>query len=203
MPRSGTAADDLGARTLVRPVDGVPDAAGATSPVGVDTDRMTTAGLLFEAAGGLRRLVEHRLAVGSGASSQSIDVLVRLSRTPGARLRMSELAAQISLTRSGLTRAVDRLERRGLVERASCPEDGRGAFAVLTPAGAGVMAELLPVHVAQLDEVFGGLFTTEEEQTLASLLRRLRDHVHAAQLPGAGEHDDFDDCTRSATEGAS
>ena len=141
-------------------------------------DRMTTAGLLFEAASGLRRLVEHRLAVQSGASNQALDVLVRLSRTPGGRLRMSELADQISLTRSGLTRAVDRLEQRGLVERASCPEDGRGAFAVLTPTGARLMSEVLPSHAAQLDDVFTGLFTAEEERTLTTLLRRLRDHVH-------------------------
>ncbi len=189
MPRPGTAVDGPSARPFAHHGDDLPGAVGTPAPVGADADRMTTAGLLFEAAGGLRRLVEHFLAAGSGASSQSLDVLVRLSRTPGARLRMSELADQISLTRSGLTRAVDRLEQQGLVERASCPEDGRGAFAVLTPAGARVMAELLPAHAAQLDEVFGGIFTPEEERTLTSLLRRLRDHVHAAATSGAGELD--------------
>ncbi|MGC8462977.1 MAG: MarR family winged helix-turn-helix transcriptional regulator [Acidimicrobiales bacterium] len=174
-----------------------PAVTGAEEPARTDrerercggyVDRVTTAGLLFEAASGLRRLVEHRLAVQSGASNQALDVLVRLSRTPGGRLRMSELADQISLTRSGLTRAVDRLEQRGLVERASCPEDGRGAFAVLTPTGARLMSEALPSHAAQLDEVFAGLFTAEEEQTLTTLLRRLRDHVHTVP-PDTGPPD--------------
>lgn len=201
MPRAGTAAYGPDAPPATRHDGELPAAVGVPEPVGADADRMTTAGLLFEAAGGLRRLVEYRLAAGSGASSHSLDVLVRLSRTPGARLRMSELAAQISLTRSGLTRAVDRLEQRGLVERASCPEDGRGAFAVLTPAGASLMAELLPAHAAQLDEVFGGLFTPEEERALAALLRRLRDHVHASATSGAGELDGADRCPGPDGEG--
>ncbi len=196
MPAPGTSAPTTDASSGPRRGEHGTDGDGAATG-GAGADRITTAGLLFEAAGGLRRLLEHGLAAGPGASSQSFDVLVRLSRTPGARLRMSELASQISLTRSGLTRAVDRLEQHGLVERASCPEDGRGAFAVLTPAGTRLMAQLLPVHAAQLDEVFGGLFTSEEERTLVALLRRLRDHVHAeAAGPVCSAPEGAEDCLR-------
>ncbi len=90
---------------------------------------------------------------------------------------MSELAAQSSLTPSGLTRSVDRLARQGLVDRRTCPEDRRGSFAVLTPAGRELMDRAVPEHAAHVDEVVGALFTPDEEATLSELLRRLRDHV--------------------------
>ena len=117
-----------------------------------DDDRLTTVGLLFESSAGLRRVFHRRLESERAITSQAFDVLIRLARTPGSELRMSELAAQTSLTPSGLTRSVDRLQGQGLVARRICPEDRRGAFAVLTPEG--------------------------REETLAMLLRRLRDHLY-------------------------
>ena len=91
---------------------------------------------------------------------------------------MSELAAQTSLTPSGLTRSVDRLQEQGLVARRTCPEDRRGAFAVLTPQGQEIMDRAIPDHVAHIDEVLSELYTAEEEAMLAALLRRLRDHLY-------------------------
>lgn len=142
-----------------------------------DDERLTTVGLLFESAAALRRVFERRLEIERSLSGQSFDVLVRLARTPGGQLRMSELAAQTSLTPSGLTRSVDRLHQQGLVDRRTCPEDRRGTFAVLTPAGRELMARALPEHAAHVGEVVGDLFTPDEEATLASLLRRVRDHL--------------------------
>jgi DNA-binding MarR family transcriptional regulator len=142
-----------------------------------DDERMTTVGLLFESSAGLRRLFERRLESEPSLSNQSFDVLIRLARTPGAELRMSELAAQTSLTPSGLTRSVDRLQQQGLVDRRTCPEDRRGAFAVLTPAGQALMDRAIPAHIAHVNEVLSDLYTPEEEQALESLLRRLRDHL--------------------------
>ena len=66
---------------------------------------------------------------------------------------MSELAAQTTLTPSGLTRSVDRLQEQGLVVRRVCPEDRRGAFAVLTPAGRELMDRAIPDHLAHIDEL--------------------------------------------------
>ena len=66
---------------------------------------------------------------------QWFEVLLRLARTPGGRLRMSDLAAQTTLTASGLTRVVDRLEDAGLVKREACPTDRRSTYAVLTAEG--------------------------------------------------------------------
>ncbi|HEX3461691.1 MAG TPA: MarR family winged helix-turn-helix transcriptional regulator [Acidimicrobiales bacterium] len=144
---------------------------------GRDDERVTTVGLLFESSAGLRRVLEPQLLTDSGLSNHSFDVLVRLVRSPGFRLRMSELASQTTLTPSGLTRSVDRLEESGMVAREACPEDRRGAFAVLTDKGQAVMAEAMPLHVAHIDELLDGVLTDEEEETLASMLRRIRDHI--------------------------
>jgi DNA-binding MarR family transcriptional regulator len=143
-----------------------------------DDDRLTTVGLLFESSAGLRRVFHRRLESERAITSQAFDVLIRLARTPGSELRMSELAAQTSLTPSGLTRSVDRLQGQGLVARRICPEDRRGAFAVLTPEGRALMDRAIPDHVAHVDEVLSDVFTPEEEETLAMLLRRLRDHLY-------------------------
>ena len=139
--------------------------------------RLTTVGLLFESAAGLRRLFHSQFEVMGGASNQSFDILIRLARSEGSALRMSELAAQASLTPSGLTRAVDRLQEQGLVTRRTCPEDRRGSFAQLTPAGNALMAEAIPHHVAEIDRVLDEVFTPAEEAQMASLLRRLRDYT--------------------------
>jgi len=140
-------------------------------------ERLTTMGLLFESAAGLRRLFHRQFEPSGAATNQSFDILIRLARSEESELRMSELAAQASLTPSGLTRAVDRLQDQGLVVRRTCPEDRRGSFAQLTPAGQELMAEAIPEHVAEIDRVLDEMFTPEEEAQLAILLRRLRDYA--------------------------
>jgi len=159
-----------------------------------DDGRMTTVGLLFESAAGLRRLFQRRLENERSLSSQSFDVLIRLARTPGSELRMSELAAQASLTPSGLTRSVDRLQDQGLVARRVCPEDRRGAFAVLTPAGQELMDRAIPDHLAHIDELLSNLFTPGEEETLSLLLRKLRDHLFASNAEWGLTPEDADMC---------
>jgi DNA-binding MarR family transcriptional regulator len=90
---------------------------------------------------------------------------------------MTELAAQTSLTPSGLTRSIDRLQQQGLVTRQTCPDDRRGAFAVLTEEGRDLMARVIPEHLAHVDAVLSSLFSPKEEDQLASSLRRLRDYT--------------------------
>jgi MarR family 2-MHQ and catechol resistance regulon transcriptional repressor len=138
-------------------------------------------GLLLETATGLRRIAGPRVEQDYRLPSQSLDVLVRLARSPGGRLRMSDLAAQTALTPSGLTRAVDRLTDAGLVDRETCPEDRRGAFASLTPVGAERMQGALHCHREHLETVLEGVLTTGERALLVAMLRRLRDRVN----PGA------------------
>ena len=156
-----------------------------------EDERLTTIGLLFESAAGLRRYFGRHLEEMGGSTQQAFDILIRLARSDGGELRMSELASQASLTPSGLTRAVDRLEEQGLVLRRTCPEDRRGAFAQLTPAGRELMAMTLPTHVAQIDQVLDEVFSPEEEAQFSAMLRRLRDHVLAknasAGCPGTDD----------------
>ena len=150
----------------------------ATSEERLTSDeRLTTVGLLFESAAGLRRLFHRQMEASGGATSQSFDILIRLARSEGGQLRMSELATQASLTPSGLTRAVDRLQDQGLVTRQTCPEDRRGSFAMMTPAGWDLMASAVPDHVAQVVQVLDELFTPEEEGQFTAYLRRLRDYA--------------------------
>jgi len=145
-------------------------------------ERITTVGLLFESAAGLRRLFHRQVELSGSTANQSFDILIRLARSEGSELRMSELAAQASLTPSGLTRAVDRLHQQGLVDRRTCPNDRRGSFAMLTPAGRALMDRMIPEHMAHIDKVLDDVFTPEEEAQLAAWLRRLRDYTLARNV---------------------
>jgi DNA-binding MarR family transcriptional regulator len=77
----------------------------------------------------------------------SYEVLLYLAEADDGRLRMGELAERLLLSRSGLTRLVDRLERRDLVIRERCKEDARGLFARITPAGREVFLAARPDHL--------------------------------------------------------
>lgn len=105
--------------------------------------------------------------------SDAVAVLLPLADAPDHQLRMHELADRSHLTRSGLTRRVDRLVADGLVARVVCPSDRRGAYAQVTPAGLTELANALPHHVASLDGYVGSRLSTSEVETLTELLRRL------------------------------
>lgn len=109
----------------------------------------------------------------------SYEVLINLQAAPGRRRRMSELADGVLLSRSGLTRLVDRLEREGLLERDACTSDGRGCFAVLTEAGEALLARARPTHLAGVREKFLGVFSPEELAALAGYWERV--------VPGASD----------------
>jgi MarR family 2-MHQ and catechol resistance regulon transcriptional repressor len=144
---------------------------------GIAVDPITLVGLVLEAAAGLRREIGSSLERDYGLPAQTFGVLIRLARSPGQRLRMSDLSSQTALTPSGLTRAVDRICEAGLATRESCPSDRRGAFAVLTPDGRSVMEAALSCHSDRLRQLFAGLFDDGEWRALLDLLARLRDRV--------------------------
>lgn len=102
------------------------------------------------------------------------DVLVPLSETPERRLRLHELADRVVLSRSGLTRMVDRLERAGLLRREPCPDDRRGAFAVLTPEGEATVERTWPVYARGIVAHFARHVSDAEARTLAAALDRVR-----------------------------
>jgi DNA-binding MarR family transcriptional regulator len=82
------------------------------------------------------------------------DVLWPLERASKDGLRMGALAAEVTISRTGLTRLVDRIEGRGLLRRHPAPEDRRGAYVRITPAGRAMLRRMWPVYERVLDESF-------------------------------------------------
>jgi DNA-binding MarR family transcriptional regulator len=102
------------------------------------------------------------------------DVLIYLRSAPGRRLRMAELADSVLLSRSGVTRLVDRLERDGLLVRDTCTSDGRGCFAVLTNEGEALLARARPTHLTGVRERFLRHFSNDELHVLAECWNRVQ-----------------------------
>lgn len=128
--------------------------------------------LLRAHAASTRRL-SAQLTADHGLTISDFEVLLRLARAPDRRMRRVDLAEQVVLTASGVTRLLDGLERSGLVERDSCDTDRRVVYAVLTDAGLEKIREAATSHFAQVDELFGARFDDEEVARLGALLERL------------------------------
>jgi len=148
--------------------------------------RITAIGLIMEAVGGLNAKLATQYAE-HGLAAAEFEVLVRIARTPGQALRMSDLAAQTLLTTSGITRVVDRLERDGLVDRRPCPTDRRGSLAAITADGLKRLDEVLPGHLELVDKWFTSQLSQAELESLLASLRVVRDAVRPEATAGAGE----------------
>jgi DNA-binding MarR family transcriptional regulator len=109
----------------------------------------------------------------------SYEVLINLQAAPGHRRRMAELAEGVLLSRSGMTRLVDRLERDGLLERDQCVSDGRGTFAVLTDKGEALLAEARHTHLDGVRDRFLQHFSNADLELLAGYWNRV--------LPGSAD----------------
>ena len=103
----------------------------------------------------------------------SYEVLARLQDAPSRRMRMCDLADAVLLSRSGLTRLVDRLARDGLLERCSCPQDARGAFAVLTDEGERRLQAARYTHITGVRRLFLDRFEPDELARLGDACERL------------------------------
>jgi DNA-binding MarR family transcriptional regulator len=139
-----------------------------------DDPRVTAFGMLLEAHAAVMADVGRELEQAAGVPVQWFEVLLRLARSPEHRLRMTELATQVRLSTSGLTRLIDRIEEAGHVTREACPSDRRGAYAVLTPDGEQVLRAALPAHLDTIDHRIA--VPLGDQLTAATdLLRVLRD----------------------------
>jgi 2,3-bisphosphoglycerate-independent phosphoglycerate mutase len=123
----------------------------------------------------LTKALDAELETKHGLPLTSYEVLIYLAKAPEGRLRMAELADRVLLSRSGMTRLVDRLEREGLIRRDSCADDKRGAFAVLTDAGAAVLSKARPDHLEAVRRRFLAHFEEAELQQLRGYWGRLVD----------------------------
>ncbi len=138
-------------------------------------------GMLIETHNELMNAATKGLEREVGLPVPWLGVLIRLARSPGQRLRMSELARDMTMSTSGLTRLIDRVEAAGHVRREACPSDRRGLLAVLTDEGRQVIVDVAPHHVADLDRYLAGALTDDEVAQLTGLLRQVRDHVRAIE----------------------
>jgi len=101
------------------------------------------------------------------------DVLFVLKEAPNYRLRLSEVADRVLLSRSNLTRLVDRLEAAGLLRRERCPKDRRGAYAVLTEAGLAMQQQMWAVYAKGIAESFAAHLSPDESQTMQQAFMRM------------------------------
>jgi DNA-binding MarR family transcriptional regulator len=116
--------------------------------------------------------LDRELEAEQGLPLTFFDVLAQLSQA-GGRLRMSELAEAVLLSRSGVTRVVDRMERAGLVRREACPTDRRSMYAALTPEGKRVLKQARPAHLRGVAEHFARHLSDDEAKTLTAALGRM------------------------------
>jgi DNA-binding MarR family transcriptional regulator len=123
----------------------------------------------------ITRVLEAELLAAQRLSLASYDVLVQLAEAPGRRLRMTELADAVLLSRSGVTRLVDRLERGGLVARARVDSDGRGVVAVLTQLGYDRLRAATGTHLSGVARHFAGPLNPDELAAFGRTCERLAD----------------------------
>jgi MarR family transcriptional regulator, 2-MHQ and catechol-resistance regulon repressor len=140
--------------------------------------RITLVGLLMEISSALQRALFPSIEKDLGQTGLAFQVLVRLARSPGERLRMTDLAAQTGLTPGGLTRTIDRLVQSGFVARTTCAGDRRVVYAELTTPGHVQCEHLLARHESDIAVMLDGVFDHRDGEELIALLQRLRDRVH-------------------------
>jgi DNA-binding MarR family transcriptional regulator len=126
--------------------------------------------------------IEQELKLHGEISLTWYDVLLVLDKAPEKRLRMSEVANRIVLSRSAVTRSVDRLEDEGYLRRERCGHDERGAYAVLTPKGARALSKARPVYWAGITKHFAGSLTETEISTLDRILTKVLDAFEGKEV---------------------
>jgi DNA-binding MarR family transcriptional regulator len=140
---------------------------------------------LLRAHASTTRELSTELLTDHGLSINDFEALLHLSRADGGRMRRVDLAENLLLTASGVTRLLDGLEAHGLVERAACDTDRRVVYAVITVEGKRRLKAASDSHVAAVTALFEERFSADELGHLGELL---------ARLPGAAAADD-EDCS--------
>lgn len=121
----------------------------------------------------LARELDADLRTAHGLLLTELEILLWLANRPCERMRMAALADTVLLSPSGLSRAVERLETRGLVQRMPCTEDRRGSYAVLTDSGVDLVRTAGATHAANIKRRFLARLTEEEQRSLASTWERV------------------------------
>ena len=126
--------------------------------------------VFLRAHAAVSRALEAELEAEQAMSLADYEALIQLAHADGRRLRMSELADRMILTRSGISRLVDRLEAGHYVERVACSTDARGAYAVLTEVGYERLQAASPTHLRGVDEHFLSAIPPADRETFVRVL---------------------------------
>jgi DNA-binding MarR family transcriptional regulator len=149
------------------------------SPATLDGAALEAWRSFLQSHASILRALDAELASEHDMTSRDYEVLLYLSQADGRRLPMSALAESTMLTRSGITRLIDGLVGCGLIERVSCESDARISYAQLTDAGYAKLRDAGVTHIASIRRMFLEHYTSDEIDTLASLLGRLPGATHS------------------------
>jgi DNA-binding MarR family transcriptional regulator len=151
----------------------------------------------------LTRRLDEDLRAGEGLTLGEYSALLQVAEAPGRSLRMNQLATGIFLSRSGVTRLIDRLEADGLIERSTCTDDGRGALAVLTDAGLARLRAAADTHLSGIARYFLEVVPDGELEHLTGTFRAIGDRVRAEGEPACFDGSQQLEPDRGATNRAS
>jgi DNA-binding MarR family transcriptional regulator len=128
----------------------------------------------------LQRLLDEELRAEHDLSLAEYDVMIQLAEAPGRRLRMHQLADRVVLSRSGITRLIDRLVADGAVERSMCPTDARGAEAVLTRVGVDRLREASRTHLRGIADHFLDVIDEDDLAAVGRAMEAVLDDLRPA-----------------------
>ena len=149
------------------------------APVRPDPERLAAYRTFITAHAEVITRIEQDMAAAEVIPLTWYDILIELYEAPDRRLRLHELARAVVLSRSTLTRTIDRLEAAGLLRREPDPIDRRGAFAVLTDAGLEAMRQAWPIYAQGIVEYFACHISDDEARLLAAVFERIRNAARA------------------------
>ena len=145
-------------------------------------DRVTLWGLFLEVHEGIKRRLDRELQAEIDIPDPWFEVLLRIGRTPGQAVPMTQLAEMVMFSSGGFTKLADRMEQAGLIRRVPCPRDRRSSLATLTAEGRRVLDRALAIHVPGLQRYLVDHLDAQQRRQLEEILRALR-----AGLPATGE----------------
>lgn len=149
----------------------------------LDAEHLTAWRMFITAHARLIETIDQELAAAGCISLAWYDVLVELVEAPGHRLRMSEVAERVVLSRSTLTRLVDRLEAEGLLQRERSTTDRRGAYAVLTEPGRAALRKAWPIYAQGISTHFAQHLSADEAKLLSGSMARVLDALRPGNTP--------------------
>jgi DNA-binding MarR family transcriptional regulator len=128
----------------------------------------------------LSATLQRELQDDAGLSMPDFGVLVHLTDSPRGRVRVTDLARLLQWERSRVSHHITRMERRGLVEREECAEDGRGAFVVVTPPGRAAIERAAPGHVRTVRSLMFDVLSDQEVEHLATTIDKVLTRLDGA-----------------------